>query len=75
MNNVPELTTNYNRLLMAILAQAANDARHGDLQAALWLVTDGAEYLDILKMDPDLPRRHVADWYGCSLAALQPLVA
>ncbi len=63
----------YCALALAIVAQAAKDAKHGDIDAALYLVGPGCDILEATNQDAAAARRFVAHTFDWPLAALQPL--
>ena len=63
----------YVKLALAIVAMAAFDAKHGDIEAALYLVGPGCELLEEANQDPAPARRFVAERFSWPMQALQPL--
>ncbi|NPV87513.1 MAG: hypothetical protein HPY45_16070 [Anaerolineae bacterium] len=58
-----EAPVNERRLIVAVVIQAFEDARHDDLSAAEWLISDGQVWLEAIGIEAD------ASKVKCAIAA------
>ena len=63
----------YVKLALAIVGQAATDAKKGDIEAALYLVGPGCDILEAANQDTEAARRFVSNRFGWPMQALQPI--